>query len=148
MRDLLLAVLSLVALISFCRLPPVRRLLFAYLRYARWLYLEWPLRRITHRQRPDYGRIAELERETGISQPAGRIIHAPPNATPSQIAAVRQQAVRLAGGELARPAQPPPKPWQPRSGEVVCDVASGLTCPPHVYVPQSARCLICAEPGG
>jgi len=122
--------------------PAGRRLVFGYFRLLRWIYAEWPLRKITGRRRPDYGRIAELERETGIGQPV--IVHAPPNATPAQIAAARQEAVRLAGG-LMRPAEPPPLPWQPRTGWVTCDVASGRTCPPHVYVQESAGCVICGE---
>ena len=34
-----------------------------YLRLWRRMFAEWPLRRISGRRRPDYARIAELERE-------------------------------------------------------------------------------------
>lgn len=52
-------VLGMLAAVAY---PPLRRKLIQFVFEARRIYIELPLRAITGRRRPNYARIAELER--------------------------------------------------------------------------------------
>src|SRR5258706_13421366 len=108
MTVLLLALELVVAIVALLCIRPLR-----------WLYAEWPLRKITHRRRPDYGRIAEMEREIW------------PQPVPGQ----RGTTIGKLHSGLAEAA----RMWQPRTGGGTWDGGSGRTCPPARYEAESRR---------
>jgi len=71
-------------------LPPFRKPLVAcvleILLALRWLFVGLPLRAITGRRKPDYARIAELERELGWREDPERLYRHPEPSTPAMAA--------------------------------------------------------------